>query len=132
MTPWGRGLLIGGLSAGVVTGGLTAWLSSEPESKLVVAAVEIPEGSTITIGMLEVREVPTRFFSKRKLGVTSVAGVMGQEAPHLVRAGDFIDPTHFGDRPDVCVLDTRGLAPRFGVEGAALEDFVKRLSTVSR
>ncbi|MBL8918530.1 MAG: hypothetical protein JNJ54_06685 [Myxococcaceae bacterium] len=123
-----RSLVTRALGPAVVTGALTVWFVSEPESKLVVAAVEIPEGSTITIAMLEVREVPTRFFSRRKLGVSSVAGVMGQEAPHLVRAGDFIDPTHFGDRPDVCVLDTRRLGPQFGVEGAALEEFVKRLS----
>jgi hypothetical protein len=128
MSNWLRALLVGGLGSALVTAALTIWLGSEAESKLVVAAMEIPEGATITLGMLEMRLVPTRFFSQRKLGVASVAGVMGREAPHLIRAGDFIDPMHFGDRPDVCELEARALARKYGVEGAALEGFVKRLS----
>lgn len=127
MTPWTRALLLGAVGAAVASGGLTTWLAAEPESKLIVAAEEIPEGTSITLGMLEAREVPTRFFSKRKLGATEVAGVMGQATPHLIRAGDFIDPTHFASRPEVCELEARALAPRFSVEAAELEDFVSRL-----
>lgn len=127
MTSWTRTVLVAAAGSSVVTAALTAWVGSEPTSRLIVAAEQIPEGTTITVGMLEERDVPTRFWSKRKLGVTNVAGVMGHEAPHPIGAGDFIDPTHFGVRSDVCVLHARTLAPQFEVEGPALEDFLKRL-----
>jgi Flp pilus assembly protein CpaB len=94
---------------------ITLWVAPEPTSRVVVAAQQIPEGATITVGMLEERDVPTRFWSKRKLGVASAAGVMGQEALHPIGAGDFIAPTHFGTRPDACVLHARALARQFAV-----------------
>ncbi|MCA2977730.1 MAG: hypothetical protein INH41_06170 [Myxococcaceae bacterium] len=125
--PWRA--LSWGVVAGVVVGGAGAfWLSAEPTDRLIVAAMTIPEGTTITVSMLEAREVPRRFMSRRKLGVTHVAGVLGQEAPHPLLAGDFIDPTHFGVRPDVCPLEARRLAAELKLETADAADFIERLA----
>ncbi|MDX2010660.1 MAG: hypothetical protein SFW67_10735 [Myxococcaceae bacterium] len=128
MTRLARALVQGGLVGAVVGAAATALLGGEPTAKLIVAAMPIPEGAPITVSMLEAREVPARFMSKRKLGVVQVAGVLGQEAPQAMRAGDFIDPTHFGSRPDVCALDARSLAAQLGLQGGDTAGFIERLS----
>jgi hypothetical protein len=127
MTGFGRALVLGAVGSGLTTAMVTAWVVGEPRSKLIVAAMPIEEGATITVSMLDAREVPTRFLSKRKLGVVHVAGVLGQQAPHSLRAGDFLDPTHFSERPDACVLDASSVARQLGVQGPGLDDFVARL-----
>ena len=80
MTPFARGLGFGLGSALVISAAAGFWVGSETETRLIVAADDIPEGAVITVGMLDVRHVPVRFLSKRKLGVTNVAAVMGQQA----------------------------------------------------
>lgn len=132
MTSWTRAALVGAVGSSLASAAVTTWVASEPTSRVIVAARQIPEGTTITVGMLEEQDVPTRFWSRRKLGVASAAGVLGQEALHPIGAGDFIDPTHFGTRPDACVLHARALAPLFEVEGSPLEDFVSRLGEDAR
>lgn len=131
MTRLVRSLLQGGLVGAVVGAAATAWLGGESTAKLIVAAMPIPEGAPITVSMLEAREVPSRFMSKRKLGVVQVAGVLGQEAPQAMRPGDFLDPTHFGPRPDACALDARSLAAQLGLQGGDTAVFIERLSAES-
>jgi hypothetical protein len=127
VSPFARNLVVGVLVGGVTGAVGTWWLAGEPTTKLIVAAMPIPEGAPITVSMLEAREVPTRFMSKRKLGVAHVAGVLGQDAPHDMRAGDFLDPTHFSARPDACLLDAKSLAAQLGLESAWAGDFIDQL-----
>jgi hypothetical protein len=128
VTRFVRGLVAGALAGGLAGAGATAFVAREPTTKLIVAAMPIDEGSTITVSMLEAREVPSRFMSKRKLGVANVAGVLGQEAPHDLRAGDFLDPTHFSARPDTCALDAKALAGQLGLTSAPVAGFLERLA----
>lgn len=132
MSPFARGFALGLGGALGVAAFVGAALIREPETRLVVAAVDIPEDTDITMGMLEARTVPTRFLSKRKLGAASVAGVMGQPAPQAMRAGDFIDPNHFGTSTDACLVEARGVATALGLPDAATRDFLERLKRTVR
>lgn len=127
MTPFARGVAVGLGGALLVSGGLSWLVAAEPHTRLIVAASDIPEGTGITVGMLEHREVPDRFLSRRKMGVASVAAVMGQEAPQAMRTGDFIDPTHFGTSTDACAVEAQGVAARLRLPDAATREFFDRL-----
>lgn len=106
--------------------------SFERSTRLIVAAMNIEEGTTITLTMLEDRSIPDRYLSRRKLGATSVAGIMGQVAPQSMRRGDFIDPTHFGPRVDACVSDAKASAARHGLTAPELDAFLARLEQSGR
>jgi len=127
MTPFARGLGFGLGSALVISAAAGFWVGSETETRLIVAADDIPEGAVITVGMLDVRHVPVRFLSKRKLGVTNVAAVMGQQAPQAMRTGDFLDPTHFGTNADGCLVEARAVATSLRLPDAATLEFLSRL-----
>lgn len=130
MTPWATGLLAGLVCTLSVAAGLGLWLPREPETRVVVAARDIPESTPITLPMLDDAWVPRRFVSGRKLGAVNVAAVMGHPAPQALRARDFVDPTHFGPTDDACVLDARATGQRLGLDGAQLDAFVAALKAM--
>lgn len=127
MTVYARGF-VGGLACALACAAVVGWwLSREPEARVVVAATDIAEGTTVTIALLDDAWVPERFVSARKLGAVQVGAVMGRAAPQALRARDFVDPTHFGPTEDACVLDARAAGRRLGVDGARLDAFVEAL-----
>lgn len=127
MSPFGLGLAGGTCASLVLSVAMGWWLGAEPETRLIVAATNIPEGTTLTMGLLDVRAVPVRFLSTRKLGAANVATVMGQQAPQAMRAGDFIDPTHFGTSADGCVVEARATAERLALPGPTTREFLDLL-----
>ncbi len=127
MSPFGRGLLGGTCASMMVTIAVGWWFGAEAETRLLVAAMDIPEGTTLTVGLLDVRAVAVRFLSTRKLGAANVATVMGQQAPQAMRAGDFIDPTHFGTSADGCVVEARATAEHLALPQLTTREFVDLL-----
>lgn len=127
MSPFGLGLAGGTCGALVLSAAMGWWLGAEAETRLIVAATDIPEGTTLTMGLLDVRAVPVRFLSTRKLGAANVATVMGQQAPQAMRAGDFIDPTHFGTSADGCVVEARATAERLALPQPTTREFLDLL-----
>lgn len=132
MTGYRWGFLGGFLTAVGLALAVGYLFSFERSTRLIVAAMDIDEGTPITVTMLEDRSIPTRYLSKRKLGATSVAGIMGQLAPQSMRRGDFVDPTHFGPRIDACVSDAKASAARSGLTGPELDAFLARLEQAGR
>lgn len=127
MSPFARGLVGGTCGSLMLSVMLGWWVGSETETRLIVAAMDIPEGTTLTVGLLDVRRVAERFLSTRKLGASNVAAVMGQQAPQTMRAGDFVDPTHFGTDADGCVVEARATAAGLALPPATTRDFLDLL-----
>ncbi len=127
MSGFARGLVGGSCASLLATVALGWALGAEPESRVIVAATDIPEGTPLTVGLLDDRAVPARFLSTRKLGASSVAAVAGQHAPQAMRAGDFIDPTHFGTSADACVVEARAIAARLAAPEPATRQFLELL-----
>jgi flagella basal body P-ring formation protein FlgA len=115
MSPFARGVAGGTCVSLCLSLAAGWWLGAEAETRLIVAAMDIPEGTTLTVGLLDVRAVAVRFLSTRKLGASNVAAVMGQHAPQSMRAGDFIDPTHFGTNADACHVEASATAERLAL-----------------
>lgn len=127
MSSFGRGLVGGACTSLVLSVAVGWWLGAETETRLIVAASDIAEGTTLTMGLLDVRTVAVRFLSTRKLGAANVGNVLGQQAPQAMRAGDFIDPTHFGTTSDGCVVEARATAERLALPKPATREFLELL-----
>ena len=124
-----RGFIAGLACTLTLSASVGWWLGREPTAAVIVAATDIPEGTPITISMLDLARVPERFVSSRKLGAVNVAVVTGQAAPQSLRARDFLDPTHFGPSEDPCVLDARATGARLGLDAPQLDLFLATLKS---